>query len=312
VKKIMADDKKILEALASKMKNRSERDAFAAIIVEYVQPNHITGEFVSGLLPTRSLNPGDSLVKRVRKGITVRTLVPGAIHLASELTVSERMNYILDGADVKVTWNLWELESGAIGTVESIRSEMMAKLQDFYYNKIFSALGTVWTAVNTPNNYTSVGGKITATVLENAIDRINQTTPGAKAIVGLRSVVTPITKFGAFWNDHAASPTIVGSQNAIDEIRQSGKLGMYYGVPIIAIDQVYDYPDSYNPLLPSDKVLIVGQSVGEFITYGDVKQKQWEDMNPTPPQWMLEIYQQFGMIIDNAQGIYVLGNVTAS
>jgi len=41
-----------------------------------------------------------------------------------------------------------------------------------------------------------------------------------------------------------------------------------------------------------------------------VRTKQWEDMNPTPPQWMLELYQQFGMIIDNAQGIYVLDNVT--
>ena len=49
------------------------------------------------LLNTRSLKPGDSLVKKLRKGIEVRTLVPGSIHLASEVTVSERVNYVLDG-----------------------------------------------------------------------------------------------------------------------------------------------------------------------------------------------------------------------
>jgi hypothetical protein len=65
-------------------------------------------------------------------------------------------------------------------------------------------------------------------------------------------------------------------------------------------------------MIPSDFILVIGEDVGEFITFGDVKNKQWSDMNPTPPQWMLEIYQQFGLIVDNAQGIYMLDNVTSS
>ena len=82
-----------------------DRDALAEMIVEYVQPNHITVDFVSMLLNARSLKPGDSLVKKLRKGIEVRTLVPGSIHLSSEITVTDRVNYILDGSDVKVTYN---------------------------------------------------------------------------------------------------------------------------------------------------------------------------------------------------------------
>jgi hypothetical protein len=71
----MADEKKIQEAIASMVKDRSQREALSQIIVEYVQPNHLTGEFVGNLLTTRALKPGDSLVKKVRKGIRVRTLV---------------------------------------------------------------------------------------------------------------------------------------------------------------------------------------------------------------------------------------------
>jgi hypothetical protein len=267
----------------------------------------MTADFISGLLNARRLNPGDSLVKKVRKGIEVRTLVPGAVHLASEITVSERMNYILDGADVKVTYNQWELESGEIGTIQEIRREMAAKLNDYFINKVYTALGTIWSSANTPNNYTSVGGTITADALEDAIDQINQTTPGAKAIVGSRAALTPITKFGAFWSDG----TNVGyDPNDIQAIRQTGWIGRYYGVPIKVVEQVWDNPEDYNKLVPESYVLVIGEGVGEFITYGDVKTKQWSDMNPTPPQWMLEIYQQFGMIIDNAMGIYMIDNLS--
>jgi hypothetical protein len=294
---------KYKEQVASVLQS-GDREALSELIVEYVQPNHITTDYIGMLLNTRSLNPGDALVKKVRKGIEVHTLVPGAVHLANELTINERMNYILDGADVKVTYNEWEMENGDIGTVESIRTEMLAKLRDYYLNKVFTALTTIWTVGNTPDNYTSVGGSVTATALETAIDRINQTTSGVKAVVGVRSAMTPITKFGAFWNDGGTQWAEVPSQ--IEEVMRTGMLGRYYGAPLIALDQIWDNPDDYNSLLPTDKILVIGENVGDFITYGEVKQKQWSDMNPTPPQWMLEIYQQFGMIIDNAQGIYVI------
>jgi len=199
------------------------------------------------------------------------------------------------------------LERGEIGTVESISNEMRAKLRDFFVNKVFTALTTIWTATNTANNFTSMGGAITGAALENAINRINQTTPGAKIIVGSRQAVTPITKFGAFWTD---GTTTGYAEELIMRIFENGWLGKYYGVPVLAIEQVWDDPASYTALIPTDKVLVIGEKVGEFISYGDVKTKQWTDMNPTPPQWYLELYQQFGMIIDNAQGIFMLGDIS--
>lgn len=203
--------------------------------------------------------------------------------------------------------NMWELESGELGTVESIRSEMMAKLKDYYLGKVFTALSTVWTAVNTPSNFTSVGGSLTATALENAIDRINQTTSGVKAVVGTRAALAPITKFGAFYTD---GTNVADVPDNIREIMRTGFLGQYYGARIIALDQVYDNPEDYNALLPTDKVLVLGENVGEFITFGDVFTKQWNDMRPTPPQWYFELYQQFGLLVDKVDGIYVIGGIS--
>lgn len=304
------DETKFKEAVAELLKDKNKREALAELLVEYIAPNHITVDFIGMLLRTRNLQKGDALVKKVRKGITVHTFVPGAIPLKSEVTVTDRINYILDGSVVGVTANEWDLESGEIGTIESLRSEAMAKLRDHYMNKVFTALSTIWTAINTPSNYTAVGGTITATALENAIDNINQNSGGVKAVVGLRSLLTPITKFGAFWNDGAVSPTVVGVDSQLQEVMRTGWLGTYYGAKIIALDQIYNNADDYATMLPTDKVLVIGENVGEFITYGDVKSKEWSDPRPTPPQWNFDMYQMYGMIIDNAKGIHVLGGLS--
>lgn len=300
------DERKLKEKVAEVFKS-GDKSKIAELIIEYVQPGHITTDFVSLLLNTRRLNPGDALVKKVRKGIEVRTLVPGSIHLASEITLKEIIGYSLDGADVRVRLNEWELESGHLGTLQEISSEMMAKLKDFYMNKVFTALSTIWTATNTDTNFTSASGSaVTATALKAAINNINQTTRGAKAIVGTRAVIQPICDFGAFHTD-GTNTAEVPSQ--IEEVMRTGMLGSYYGVPLIALDQEYDYPDDHNTLLPSDKLLVIGENVGEFIVIGDMKSKQWTDYEPTPPYLNLEVYQQFGMIIDKADGIHVIGDI---
>lgn len=295
------DENQLKESVASILKS-GDREALAQLMVEWVKPGHIVTDYISLLLNSRSLNKGDSLVKKIRKGIKVHTFVPGQQNLASELTVSERLNYILDGAVTTVTASQWELDNGDVGTVNEIRTEMQAKLRDYYMGKVFTGLSTVWNGVNTPLNYTT-GAVLTSTMLKDGIDRINQTTPGAKAIVGLRATLTPITTFGASWSDGTSNFRVPEN---ISEIMRTGWLGNYYGVPVIALDQVYDNPMDYTAMLPADKVLILGTNVGEFITYGEPKWQEYTKQDVIPPQWFLSLYQEFGMILENSDGIYVI------
>jgi hypothetical protein len=296
-------ENKELETAVASIIEKNDRNALAELIVEYTQPNHLADVYMSRILNTRTLKPGDALVRKTRKGIVVRTLVPGSVHLANEITQSERINYVLDGADVKVNYSEWDIENGDIGTVSEIRSEMAKKLNDFYINKGFTALSTVWTAANTPSNFISLGTSITATALQNAINYINSITPGVKAVIGSRAAMTPITNFAGFYTDGS---TTVGSQSIADEVLKTGKVGTYYGAPLISVDQIYDNPEDYKAMLPVDKILVIGENVGEFITYGEPRWKQWSDMNPTPPMWNIEVYQQFGMLVDFAEGIYII------
>ena len=297
------------QALASLAK--TDREALAALIVEFLDPNHITVDFVGMLLNTRQLQPGDQLIKKVRKGLEVRTLYPGSIHLAGEVTVVDRANYSLSGIDIKVHINEWELESGELGTMDSIESEMRAQISDYYMNIVITALADLWDATDTPDNFVSVGGNLTAAALEDGIDEVNYRVGSVRAVVGTRRALSPITKFANYvpYNESATSWG-VAVPSAIEEIRRTGFVGQYYGCRIIALDQIWNNMDDYEALLPEDKVLVIGDNVGEFITYGDVKQKQWTDWEPTPPVFKLELYQQYGMIIDKQYGVYVIGGLS--
>jgi len=121
--------------------------------------------------------------------------------------------------------------------------------------------------------------------------------------------MNPITEFGAFWQDPSTGATGV-SDPALEEIRNVGKLGKFYGAPLVALQQIWDNPEDYNTLLPEDKILVIGHNVGEFITFGTEQWKEYTDPRPTPSQWFVELWQQFGLLVWNAEGIYVLGDVT--
>jgi hypothetical protein len=288
---------------ASLMKDPSQRKALAEFIVEYSQPGHIMTDFVGLLLNTRSLKVGDSLVKKVRKGGKVHTFVPGQIPLSSQLTVSDRMNYILDGAISDVNVSEWDLRSGELGTVDTIRTEMQGQFRDYIMNKVFAALSTIWTEANTALNFTDIGGDVTRTALDDMIKHINKTTSGAKAICGSRAALYPIMDFAGFVSDGTSLHML---PNVAEEIFRTGWLGSYKGVPLVVISQEYNNLADYQALVPEDRIIITGENVGEFITFGEPETDEYTDNLPVPPRRHFRLYQQFGMIIDNASGIGVL------
>jgi hypothetical protein len=86
-------DEKIKTALASLTRDEASRKELASVIVDWIKPNHLTSDLVSLFLDTRSLMPGDMLVKKLRKpNIKVRRFVPGTVHLADEIEVTDRVN----------------------------------------------------------------------------------------------------------------------------------------------------------------------------------------------------------------------------
>jgi len=305
------DEQKFKEAIAQIAK--TDKRALAELIVEYVDPKHVTQDIVGMFLNTRTLNPGDALVKKVRRGIEIRQLVPGQDTLASQITVKEVVTYNLDTAYAEVAHNEWEVESGEIGTVDEIRREMMAKLSDFYVVKVMNALYTLATLDTASgvgaSNFWYVSGGITRSILEDAIDSIADIAGNIRAVVGRRTALAPITKFAGYRVAAGATETtapVAPVPSALEEIRRTGWFGMYYGANFISLEQVYDNPYDRNGLIKDNLIVVIGDNCGEFITYGDVREDQWTDMVTAPPTWHIRIYQQFGLLFDRMENVGIL------
>jgi len=291
-------------AMASVMQDPAKRLELAEMIVEYVDVGHITFDFIGQLIATRSLNTGDMLIKKLRKGIKVWSHVPGTIPMKSEITISERLNYILDYAVTGVTANTQELAQGDLGTVESMRTEMMAKLRDFYIGKVFTALTTIWTAANTPSNYATIATAVDKTTLDAMIKVIIRSSGGVKAIVGVRDVLQPITEFVGWAVLSGATTTLI--QNIGEELARTGWVGSYKGIPLVIVPRDYTDPESFTLMVPDNKILVIGDNAGEFITYGAPQSQEYTDPRIVPPQWNLNIWQSFGFIIDYASRVGVI------
>jgi len=301
------DEQKFKEAVAQIAK--TDKRALAELIVEYVDPKHVTQDIVGMFLNTRTLNPGDSLVKKVRRGIEVRQLVPGQDTLASQITVKEVVSYNLDTAYAEVAHNEWEVESGEIGTVDEIRREMMAKLSDFYVVKVMNALYTLAT-INDSTNFWYVSTPITRSTLEDAIDSIADIAGSVRSVVGRRTALAPITKFAGYRipvaSEVATPSNGIGVPSALEEIRRTGWFGVYYGANFISLEQVYDNPYDRTGLIKDNLIVVIGDNCGEFITYGDTREDQWTDMVTAPPTWHIRIYQQFGLLFDRMENVGII------
>ena len=306
------DQALLLGAMRKSGKNAEINEVFSEIVTTWINPNHLVTNYFDflGLNPVR-LNEGDSRVSRIRSGAKVRTYVPGAEHLSNEIEVKSNYQYVLDGAQVGINFSEDDLANGSIGTMSEIRSEMNGALMDYYQTKSFTALSNVWNAANTPSNYTDVSGVLTYSALYDAVNRINQTTPGAASIIGSREALTPMLQFAGGWEigntDQANVDTV------IEEVVRTGWLGTWMGAKVIAFQKEVNNPyDNTRISIPTDKVMVIGEGIGEFITYGDVKPYTHIDTKVIPPRWYLSIVQTYGMLITNAEGIYVLDNLTAS
>lgn len=318
------DEKKLL-ALAEVAKRAGDspqgRSAFAELIYEIINPNHVTLDVVSAFgLPTRSLNPGDQLVRRVRSGFPVRTMVPGTMHLADQIAAGEIYTYAIDYIIAKTRWSLWELQRGELGTIEDFRREMEASLIDSIVSRVFNLLVSVWDVGTTSfTNFldaTSTG--LTEDNLTNMMETVLYRSGNIRAIVGSRRALLPVYKFAGVFEVTATSPNVNGvitAPSILEEWRRTGRVRTYKGAPLIELPQIFQRQMGANydtKLIDDSHVIVVGDNAGEAILYGGTESQDSTDLRTEPPEYQLALWRGFGMIVDRPEQIGVMKVATTN
>lgn len=328
--RITETERKALAELAEKPETRK---ALAEVLTEYVDPVYLTLDLMGQFMGTREMKFGDIAVKRFKGKYHVQQIVPGQITLGEQITVRDKAHsYNLDILSAKALYNELELRHGGTQfTPEQVRADVRAAIEEKLVMRTWNALANIWSTGNSSaltisgaanSNWINASGALTSTALDAAIDHVNYWSGSVRAIIGTEAALAPLTTFGQYkligGGTEQHYVTLDGRPaNTLQNVSPYGNgnkgVESYRGVSnIVRLKQIYDqseYPDV--PLLPNDFVLVVGENVGEFITYGDFQTKEWTDMEPTPPNWTYETWVQFGMMIYNARGIVKIA-VTAT
>lgn len=303
---------------------REDRSAFAEVITEYVDPVYLTLDLAGAFMNTREMKFGDILVRRFKGKYHVQQIVPGQITLAEQITIRDKaVSIALDILAAKAGYNTLELEHGGPQfTPEQVRTDVRAALAEAILMRTWNALGNVWNSTNASaltipgssvSNFIDASGPLTATVLDDAIDHVNYWSGGVRAIIGTEQALAPLSEFGQYQIIAGTTNDFYVTQNGVQSgtIRNVSPFGLDKGVEtyrgvtnIVRIPQIFDRSEwPPRPLLPTDFVLVVGENIGEFITYGGPQYKEYVDNEPTPPYWNYETWLQFGMMIWNARGL---------
>lgn len=289
------------------------KSAFAELIMQILEPQHLSLELFNMFMRVVRRNPGDELGRRVsRSRFPIQTMAPGADHNAHMIAYQENMVRVFDRIITGFQDSLWNVRSGEVATVEKIRTELKADLFDEIVSRVFTLLTTVWNATDTPNNYVDASSTgITATVLDTMIENVFEFSPGVKAIVGSRRALLPVYAFSQY-REFALTGTntdaIAFPTTAFNEYTNSLKVSTYRGIPLVEIPQVFrnTLPDIRARMIPTDRVLVIGEDVGEVEVMGETDYQEAIDLNTQPGKYRLHAWQAFGMIVDNVEGIGVI------
>jgi len=319
----------LVKVIAEKMKtagntttgSRAGRSEFAELLVEIIQPNHLSLDLFQAFLPVVTMNPGDQRVRKIRRGrYPVRTMVPGSKHLTDVLSNAEQYTYVFDRLIAGTSHSLWEIQSGEVGTVEQMRTELRQDLFDELVSKVFTLLGSVWTTANTPNNYIdATSGGVTATALDTMIENVLDQVGTVRAIVGSRKALLPVYKFAQFKEfvlggtgnnpDRVAVPVT----EAFNEFNNTRRVTTYTGIPLVELPNVYRnslVPNTNSGfkqrLIATNRIVVVGDQAGEIALMGGTDYQDYTDPTTQPPNYVLHCWQAYGMIVDQPEGIGII------
>lgn len=308
------DDLKKEYAERARTIGKSSRSAYAETILELVNPNHVSLDVFSSFFPVEQLNPGDSLQRRVRKGkYKVRTMVPGSMHLTDKTTFLDQYSYIFDRLIAGVSHNLWEIESGDVGTVENMRSELQADIIDEIVSRVFTLLGTVWNASDTPDHYLDASsGGITSSGLDDMIENVMDFAGTVRAIVGTRRALLPVYAFAAF-KEYALSGTNTDAvgfaiPDKLNEWANTGRVATYRGIRLVELPNIRRnrLPGMDDLLLDTTKVIVVGNDAGKIALFDGFQSQDYTDYRTQPANYVLHGWQAYSMYVDDPQQIGVI------
>lgn len=238
----------------------------AALITERLDFGFQNENIISSYFPVQNVGAFEKVVIEETRGMKVFwTARNGQIDESQLRTEQWELPRETLGWHVSEFEDNWQADYAS--TVEKLIGYARQRETAEVNRRIFSVLQTAIPSSSPYYEDASVSG-LTELVLNPLISEVADVAPpsngsfaGPLAIVGRASAIDQISDFTSFSNE------------AKEEIRRQGRLGVYRGANIVRLTNWTD--DLGLPYIPENEVYVLGGDLGRFVSYGGAKTRSW-------------------------------------
>ena len=239
------------------------RRAMAAVLTESILEGFTYETMYDQVVDVRRVGFDDRVILEEETGLKVFFIAKGG-HIEASAMVSESMEIPRDTLGFHVYEFEDKMESGFAKAAATLRNLAVRRL-DWGVNKQIKALVEAGIPFGSP--YYISGAGVDQAALNTAIREVrDESQSGNVSLYGRSTVVDQIMDYPGF------------ADEALEEIRQRGRLGTYRGANVISVRNWKD--EDGASFMPANELYVLGDDAGMFALYGGLKSKEYvEDDN---------------------------------
>jgi hypothetical protein len=230
-------------------RDQGQRLAVADTIVRQISDEMDKNDLVRMFADVIRFKLGQTMQFQTRKGAKAYVKAPGAVTPKSTIVIK---TLTIDAEEVGagLEFELDQLKSGRYGNVNEIKNHAKEALLSRKYKQIWDTLrGSVGASdANYFSTGSTTGAAVKLGILNDAIDYVEDQIGGVRAIVGRRTDLSFLLRFGG-------STDISWSEKAKDRIIGTGKMPFYRGYPLILLNNWKN--DYYVDQIASGDIMVV-------------------------------------------------------
>ena len=237
----------------------------AADMAEYLDYGFSNENFFQTYFATQQVGEFDRVRLVERRGLKVYYTARGGYIDETQLR-TEQWEVPRDTLGFHVSEFEDKLRAGFSSAIAEIVSLAEKRLEAEVNRRIFTMLQT---AVPSGSPYYSSAAGLSKPTLDALISAVkDEVKPDGSSvppvtIIGRASMVDQISDFTGFSNE------------ANEEIRQRGRLGVYRGANIVSVKHYVD--EDGTDYFPSNELWVFGGNVGKFVKFGNLLVKTWSE-----------------------------------
>ena len=260
----------------------------AADVTEVLDYGFVSENIFGTYIDTRVVGEFDREVVKTRRGLKVYTTARGGYVDESQMT-SDVFEVPRDSMGFHVSESEDRIRANFASALSEIVTLGDARLATELNRRLFAMFQT---AVHGGDASYITGAGLSKVALDAAIRAVKDAVkpdgvgPVPITIIGRATMIDQISDFAGFANE------------AVEEIRLKGRLGVYRGCNLVVTHNYVD-EDGVN-FQPANELFIFGGTAGRFVKYGGTRSKQWIE-NTVDYFHHRSVMDFGGLIWDNTQ-----------